>query len=1159
MLSSRWSLFKSVVPALPWLLAGAVLVCACIDGAVSSESSKRGILIEVTVQGQVTAYDGNAVGEATISFSPGSVLPVTTDGDGRYSVQLAPGTYTITVTPASGSGLEPQTISDQVITQSMELDVVLVPTGSQSISGYVTDGQGRSLSGISVTVNGPNQVSTATDSSGHYFINASPGDYTFDLAGFIPALDSSGSVDGGIRLNLNGISFQLYAAYSVTAQGNTVFNIQLPTHVLSGHVYASDGTTAVEGASLTIPSQTQWSVTPDNAPDAGPQDWRYQFAPGTLATTAADGTFHAILLQGAGSIQASAPGQATTAVPVTLMSNLDLDIRFSAPALSGHITDRDGHGLSGMIVHLNGPTSAAATTDSEGNYALSVPVGDQYHLWVEGQIVQPSSPGIDAGAPDAGVSSGGNQGYLRLDWRSPISVTGGTFNWPLPTRRLTGQVVDVNGDGVAGATVTIPVPWSIQVAGTSPDDPVPAGYGSLQNGSVVCDGEGRFALTVLTGSGSIQASAPGQVTTAIAVSVADDTDVGQIRLASSNLHGKVTDRGDAGLSGVSLVIRGPSSAFVSADPSGDYAVHVAPGDYTFDLYGQLPGTAVTTTTPPPVGGPAIDGGRRVVDGGVRPRPVTRGMSSFNMYQAYSVSVTDDTTFEIGLPVRVISGRVVDVDGFPVEQATVGVPSTYPPSWLITLPGSSPDPCQAVNGYRCYLSGSAPSGSDGSFELKVMTGSGVVQVTPLAASGLAPLGLTDFTVSDDRYLVVAMQFHTDTASAAASEGEPLTLSTPSDTGTASPDNPVVTQLTIPSASADAPVTITEEPPLAGPFPPPTGWAFITQSVNISAPTSTTGPIQITFLLDGSRLQQGQRPADVQMFRDGQLVLSCATPGVMDPTPCVSERSTAPGSDDVRFVVLTDHASVWNFGVALPAPVDGGSADVANAGTGGTSGVGSSGGSPGGVPVLPPTGAGGAGGGVTGTTADASLSSSGGSPGGGGSPGNGGAAGGAGPSSGTGGITADSGMFDGASAGSMDTAVLGLPDSGGPSAPVDAALPDAGSLPASRLDGAPTAADVPSISQSDVGAMDTGAAVDVVAIDGVATPALPDGAMTATDSSPGQKLDGGLGGPKGSDSSDGCDCNLAARSRIQAADWIAAPALLAIVFWRGWRRGRSKNRN
>jgi hypothetical protein len=88
--------------------------------------------------------------------------------------------------------------------------------------------------------------------------------------------------------------------------------------------------------------------------------------------------------------------------------------------------------------------------------------------------------------------------------------------------------------------------------------------------------------------------------------------------------------------------------------------------------------------------------------------------------------------------------------------------------------------------------------------------------------------------------------------------------------------------------------------------------------VAPPASIAAPLQLVFTLDASVLGPGGSAATVQIFGDGVVLPACLGSGTATPDPCVAQRETLPGGDDVRLTVLTSYASLWGFGVAPSDP-------------------------------------------------------------------------------------------------------------------------------------------------------------------------------------------------------------------------------------------------
>lgn len=101
---------------------------------------------------------------------------------------------------------------------------------------------------------------------------------------------------------------------------------------------------------------------------------------------------------------------------------------------------------------------------------------------------------------------------------------------------------------------------------------------------------------------------------------------------------------------------------------------------------------------------------------------------------------------------------------------------------------------------------------------------------------------------------------------------------------------------------------------------TNYQLLQQQLTISAPNATAAvPLQLTFTLDSS-LVGATDPSTIDAIRDGTPVPPCSdSSGQANPDPCLASRTTLAGGD-LQLVVLSSHASLWNFGIRLNrAPV------------------------------------------------------------------------------------------------------------------------------------------------------------------------------------------------------------------------------------------------
>ncbi|MFL5952971.1 MAG: PxKF domain-containing protein [Gaiellaceae bacterium] len=125
---------------------------------------------------------------------------------------------------------------------------------------------------------------------------------------------------------------------------------------------------------------------------------------------------------------------------------------------------------------------------------------------------------------------------------------------------------------------------------------------------------------------------------------------------------------------------------------------------------------------------------------------------------------------------------------------------------------------------------------------------------------------------------------------------------------SASDPLATAVTTPNAGL---VTIAES---ATTLPPPTGYSFFGQQVDISAPAATpTTPLVITFLVDQT-LVNGAGPSAITVFRDGSPVADCsASAGTSaTPDPCELQPPTVNADNSILITIRTSQASHWNLG-------------------------------------------------------------------------------------------------------------------------------------------------------------------------------------------------------------------------------------------------------
>lgn len=189
-----------------------------------------------------------------------------------------------------------------------------------------------------------------------------------------------------------------------------------------------------------------------------------------------------------------------------------------------------------------------------------------------------------------------------------------------------------------------------------------------------------------------------------------------------------------------------------------------------------------------------------------------------------------------------------------------------------------------------------------------------------ATGWQSLGLDGVTVDDldahdgrllaatpaglKRYAETAPPVPPGSAEQVVTGGETVTTD-PTGTGATS-DVPLQTAIAVPPGVSG---TVSVTPVAAGDSPD--GYALLGQELVLSGPAATAAsPYTVTFTVDVSLLG-GTAPADVQVFRNGALVLPCEHATSAVPDPCLVSSGEGAGGDAV-VVARTSQFSTWSLG-------------------------------------------------------------------------------------------------------------------------------------------------------------------------------------------------------------------------------------------------------
>jgi mannan endo-1,4-beta-mannosidase len=305
------------------------------------------------------------------------------------------------------------------------------------------------------------------------------------------------------------------------------------------------------------------------------------------------------------------------------------------------------------------------------------------------------------------------------------------------------------------------------------------------------------------------------------------------------------------------------------------------------------------------------------------------------------AIIDATTLEIISEVPAVNGNGLAIDpsrhrvyasGNGVSVFTDPQPS-LPPISRPTSPPTPPSGVTAAAGDGTATLSWTPPDSDGgsaisSYEVTSSPSAGTVTVGGSSTS-TTMTGLTNGTTYTFTVRATNQAGKTSDSSAPSNPVTPQVDSPPPTTasGTAdpatggsvatgtdpSPSAPLATSVDVPPGTSGGEIAISQT---AIDQSSSSGYSFLGQQVEITAPTATTAdPLTLVFTIDAS-LANGQTPQSLQIFRteSGSTqgpIPACSGPGAV-PDPCVSNRAYVNGTD-IQITILTSHASTWNFGV------------------------------------------------------------------------------------------------------------------------------------------------------------------------------------------------------------------------------------------------------
>ncbi len=390
---------------------------------------------EVTITGRVTvAESSDAASEpaegATVSASSSgatSLGSATTGGDGSYAlvVRAAEGVeVTLNATKGKAAGSASVTIASEA---HSGVDIVMTPVSDEAdtlkwtINVTVNDANGKPLPGATVS-GGPTAVTTGADGAavvGPISVESMP--FSVTLTASVEAVDGS-TMSAAKTLEYTGSS---PSAATLTIGVETAEPVTITGRVTDVNNVGMDGAVVTAGtASATTGGGGSFTL--------GPID---MFANSSIEVNAtySDGT----------NSYAAGPKTVTydgTSKNLSTVVIIDVE-SFQDVTISGRVVDLDGKGLSGATVSCG---SATATTDASGSYSVGP---------VNVKLGEPVT--VSASMTVDGVTVAGQTSVTPMkETATAPSITLDLVQEVTYRVSITGSVVDAEGNGVGGATVS---------------------------------------------------------------------------------------------------------------------------------------------------------------------------------------------------------------------------------------------------------------------------------------------------------------------------------------------------------------------------------------------------------------------------------------------------------------------------------------------------------------------------------------------------------------------------------------------------------------------------------------------------------------------------------------------------------------------------------
>jgi hypothetical protein len=513
-----------------------------------------------TISGTVTSSTGAAIANATVSYSGGSAT-ANTNASGGYTLNVAPGTYSVT---ASAVGYQSSTQSNVTVTIGTTTTatfslVQLIGT----ISGTVTNSAGAAISGATVSYSGGSTTAT-TNSSGGYSLSVVPGTYsvTATASGYQSTTQSNVTVSSGNATTANFTLVQSVGTAMTTVQAADKFQSGQTSLSLAYALTPTAGNTLIVVGISSGLTGTTLTVSDNNH-----QTW--QSAYGYVTNPNTNGQVKVWYVSNC----AGQPTTVTVAIGTTT-HNIHMQI-FEVSGLASAPVDATGSADSGSasVATQTVTTTSAVAQGQEYSLATSwtwncstcaptITKDPNYTILLQspnpsgGDFVlsQARIQNVATGTQSATFTSSITYEYASI----LITLKGGAGR---SNGAVSGSVTDSTGAPIANATVSY----------------------SGDSTTAATNSSGAYTLSVAPGTYNVTATATGYQSSTqsnIIVSSGAATPVNfSLSQNVGTLSGTVTSSTGTAIANATISYTGGSTA-ATTNSSGAYTLSVAPGTYT---------------------------------------------------------------------------------------------------------------------------------------------------------------------------------------------------------------------------------------------------------------------------------------------------------------------------------------------------------------------------------------------------------------------------------------------------------------------------------------------------------------------------------------------------------------------------------------------------